>query len=243
VVYFRTVDLNRRVVVVESYRRIHVSVPVLGFVGRHAIRRFGGAETVEPIKVISTCLTCVFFPTERDLFDRDILRVTYLCTSPAAGPTDRHSRTTSAKNPRDSKNRGFFNICTTCRGCGSRAFVAFHEYPFAINMLIGELLPPFGVSSSSPLACEMRTDTERSRRLSVLLRFRWTCRVEDLGGGEESSFAVGAPERRSANAGLDGEAMATRKMRGCVRKRRFCTVKGRRAGCEWEERATGRGGL
>jgi hypothetical protein len=29
--------------------------------------------------------------------------------------------------------------------------------------------------------------------------------VEDLGGGEESSFAVGAPERRSANAGLDGE--------------------------------------
>jgi hypothetical protein len=119
----------------------------------------------------------------------------YLCTSPAAGPTDRHSRTTSVKRPSESRNCGLRDRCRMCRGGGSRAFAAFHEYALPINMLRGELVRLCGVLLSSPLACEMRTDTERSRRLSVLLRFRWTCRVDDLGGGE-SSVAVGAPERR-----------------------------------------------
>jgi len=70
-------------------------------------------------------------------------------------------------------------------------------------MSTGEALPPCVESSSSPLACDKRTDTLRSRMLSVLLRFRWTCSAADVGGGE-SSFAVDAPERKGLGT-MSGE--------------------------------------
>jgi hypothetical protein len=123
--------------------------------------------------------------------DRAVPQMTYLCTSPATGPSDRHKIQTNAKNPTAIRNRGFLAACVNCREGGRRARAAFHEYPFPSSMSSDEDVP-LCVSLSPSLACEMRTDILRSRRLlsvSLRSRFRWTCRVEDLGGGE-SSFAV-----------------------------------------------------
>jgi hypothetical protein len=125
--------------------------------------------------------------------DRAVPQKTYLCTSPVTGPSDRHNIQTSAKNPTAIKNLGFLAACVNCREGGRRALAAFHEYPFPSSMSSDVDVPLCVVSSSPSLACEMRTDILRSRRLlsvSLRSRFRWTCRVEDLGGGE-SSFAVG----------------------------------------------------
>jgi hypothetical protein len=96
--------------------------------------------------------------------------VTYLCTSGEF--SDRHSMTNSVTTPNVSRNRGFRAACVNCREGGNRAFALFHEQPLPNNISIGDDLPVCEVSSPSPLACDMRTETLRSRRLSVLLRFR-----------------------------------------------------------------------
>jgi hypothetical protein len=133
---------------------------------------------------------------------------TYLCTSPAAEPNDCHRSTTAVSRPNSSRKRGFLTICMTCREGGNRDFATFHEYPLPTNISIGEPLPVCTFSSSSPLACDMRTDTLRSRRLSVLLRFRCTCRVDNFEGGE-SRVAVGAPERGRGGATVLDKVRAT----------------------------------
>jgi hypothetical protein len=191
VLYFGAVDFDGRMVV-EEHGCVHVRVPVLGFVRRHAHGWFGRAEAVEP-----GAFSQLMFQADLRPIDRAVPQMTYLCTSPAAGPSDRHRIQMSAKNPTANKNRGFRAACVKCREGGRRALAAFHEYSLLSSMSSGEDVPS-GVVSSPSLACDMRTDMLRSRRMPVSLRsrFRCTCKVEGFEGGE-SSFAVGAPGRKT----------------------------------------------
>jgi hypothetical protein len=111
------VDLDGLVVVVQD-GCVHVGVPLLGFISRHAIWWLGRAEAVEPETELEN-------DKSNDI--RPALQTTYLCTSPAASPRDCHNSTMTVNSPNVSKTLGFRAVFTMCRGGGSRAFALFHE--------------------------------------------------------------------------------------------------------------------
>lgn len=118
-------------------------------------------------------------------------RCTYLCTSPAADPIDRHRRAMVMHSPATNRTRGLRNVCRMCRVGGMRVVAAVHEEPpLPTNMSASCKLSP-----SSPLAWDIRTDTLRSRRLFVSLRWRLGTRSSGDVGGGESSLMIVAPVR------------------------------------------------
>ena len=79
--------------------------------------------------------------------------------------------------PKPSRNLGFRTVLITWRDGGSLAWAAFHEYPFPASML--SLYPPAcSLSTSSPLACDMRIEELRALTES---RF-WASLCECRGG-------------------------------------------------------------
>jgi len=115
---------------------------------------------------------------------------TYLCKSPAADPIDRHSSTTAVNRPKPSRNRGFRTVLIIWRDGGSLALAAFHEYPFPASML-SLYLPACSLSTSSPLACDMRIEELRALTESVFFASLCECHGGDCDCGL-SSLAIGS---------------------------------------------------
>jgi hypothetical protein len=163
---------------VEDNGSVAVGVPVFGFVCGHGHGRAGRSEAGESANIQSV-LEELMRP-----------RIAYLCRSPVAEPMLVHRTMDATTKPTVSQSRGLRTKCSSLRDGGIRACAALQEKPFPTSVRASECA--WCGLSSSPRACDSRTEMLRSRRESVSLRCRLGTRSKGGGSGGGDSIVLAA---------------------------------------------------